>query len=103
MTGVAAGRAMTMNFMVLALAQVFHLGNARSDRHVLAPMRAVANRSALAAVAIVLLAQLLTVVFDPLAQALHVEPLGTREWVLVAIASLVPAVAGQAGKWFTRA
>jgi Ca2+-transporting ATPase len=85
--------------MVLAFAQVFHLGNSRSDRHVLAPMRVVANRAALAAIAIVLLAQLLTVVFDPLTQVLHVEPLGAREWILVAIASLVPAVAGQAGKW----
>jgi Ca2+-transporting ATPase len=101
-TGVAGGRAMTMNFMVLAFAQLFHLGNARSDRHVLAPTRAVANTAALAAVAIVFLAQLSTVVFGPLAQVLHVEPLDAREWMLVAVASLVPAVAGQAGKWFTR-
>jgi Ca2+-transporting ATPase len=99
MTGVAGGRAMTMNFMVLAFAQLFHLGNARSDRHVLAPTRAVANTAALAAVAIVFLAQLSTVVFGPLAQVLHVEPLDAREWILVAVASLVPAVAGQAGKW----
>ena len=32
--GVPAGRAITMNFMVLALAQVFHLGNARDERPV---------------------------------------------------------------------
>lgn len=102
MTGVAAGRAMTMNFMVLAFAQLFHLGNARSDRHVLEPTRAVANTAALVAVAIVLLAQLSTVVFEPLVQVLHVEPLEAHEWMLVAVASLVPAVAGQAGKWLTR-
>jgi Ca2+-transporting ATPase len=94
-TGVPAGRAMTMNFLVLAFAQLFHLGNARSDRHVLAPARAVANQAALAAVALVLLAQALAVTFDPLARALHVEALGAHDWVLVAVVSLLPAVIGQ--------
>jgi hypothetical protein len=50
---------------------------------------------------IVFLAELSTVVFDPLARVLHVEPLEAREWIPVAVASLVPAVAGQSRKWLT--
>jgi hypothetical protein len=37
----------------------------------------------------------LTVVCDPLAQVLHLEALEAREWLLVALASLLPAVTGQ--------
>ena len=58
--GVPAGRAITMNFMVLALAQVFH-GNAQDTRPVLRPARVLANRLALLSVMLVVLAQVATV------------------------------------------
>jgi Cation transporting ATPase, C-terminus len=50
--GHSEGRASTIAFMTLALAQVFHLGNARSTEPVLRPDRALANRFALGAVAL---------------------------------------------------
>ena len=43
--------------MTLTLAQVFHLGNARSSRSVLSPAAAVSNRYALTALALSLLLQ----------------------------------------------
>ena len=49
-----APRAVTMAFMTLALAQLFHLGNARSRGPVLTPRRAMANPWAVGAVALVL-------------------------------------------------
>jgi len=97
-TGVPARRAMTMTFMALALAQLFHLGNARDERPVVRPDRALANPAALAAVAIVVGLQLLAVYVEPLARLLQVEPLNAFEWTLVLVAAAVPAVAGQAMK-----
>ena len=46
--------------MTLALAQIAHLGNARSERDVLAPRRAAANGFALLGLAVALALQLLT-------------------------------------------
>ena len=48
----AAAASTTMAFMTLALAQTFHLGNARSAQHVLSSRAALANRFAIGAVAI---------------------------------------------------
>ena len=96
---VPAPAAMTMSFMALALAQVFHLGNARDEAHaVVAPGRMVANGAALAAVVIALAMQLLAVVSAPMATLLHVVPLSGREWAVVSAASLAPGVVGQVMK-----
>jgi P-type Ca2+ transporter type 2C len=88
-------RAVTLAFMTLALAQLFHLGNARSREPVLRLSRAVANRWALAAVALVLGLQWAAAQWAPLASVLHTEPLGVLDWVVVLAASVIPAVAGQ--------
>jgi Ca2+-transporting ATPase len=96
--GVPAGRAITMNFMALALAQVFHLGNARDTRPVIRLKRVLANRFALGAVGLVIALQVLAVTAPPLRQLLHLEPLGRTEWLVVIVAGLIPAVAGQAVK-----
>jgi Ca2+-transporting ATPase len=95
---VPAGRAITMNFMALALAQVFHLGNARDTRPVIRLRRILANRFALGAVGLVIALQVLAVTAPPLRQLLHLEPLGRTEWLVVIGAGLIPAVAGQAVK-----
>ena len=47
--------------MTLALAQILHLGNARSHTHVLRPRRAFANPYAVAAVLLSIVLQLITV------------------------------------------
>jgi Ca2+-transporting ATPase len=93
----APDHASTMAFMTLALAQIAHLGNARSDGHVLAPARATANRFALAGLAIAVGLQLLTTT-HPLAGVLDVAPLGIREWVLIAGCAAIPAALGQLWK-----
>jgi Ca2+-transporting ATPase len=99
--GLRAGspaRASTMAFMTLAAAQVFHLGNARSSRHVLAPSRVVRNRYALAAVVLALALQVLTAVNPLLARTLSVERLDAAAWGVVLVGSLVAAVVGQLAK-----
>ncbi|MBT8487799.1 MAG: HAD-IC family P-type ATPase, partial [Gemmatimonadetes bacterium] len=96
--GLATGeteRAITLAFMTLALAQLFHLGNARSRGDVLAPTRIVANPAAVAAVPLVVALQLLAVYWPPLAGLLGTTPLGVGDWLGVAALALVPAVVGQ--------
>src|SRR5262249_24698897 len=61
------GGAQTIAFTTLALAQTFHLGNARSVQAVTGLRRALANRYALGAVAISIGLQLAAVYVDPLA------------------------------------
>ncbi len=88
-------RAMTMAFMTLALAQLFHLGNARSRGPVLTPRRALANPWALGAVVLVLLLQVATVYWGPLASVLRTVPLPGGDWVIVLGLAVIPAVIGQ--------
>jgi Ca2+-transporting ATPase len=89
-------RAVTIAFMTLALAQLFHLGNARSRDRVLRPGRALANPWALGAVGLVLALQLLAVYWPPLAGLLETVPLSPGDWGVVLLAASVPAVVGQA-------
>lgn len=100
--GVDAGHAVTMNFMALALAQLLHLGNARDLRPVVTPRRAFANRFALLAVGVVVVLQVLAVTTEPLRWLLHLEPLAAAEWLVVIVAGLIPAVAGQVFKTLRR-
>lgn len=88
-------RAVTFAFMTLALAQLFHLGNARSNRPVLGARRALANHWSLGAVAIVLAFQLLAVYLTPLARLLDVTPLTLADWIPIALLAAAPAVFGQ--------
>jgi Ca2+-transporting ATPase len=88
-------RAITMSFMTLALAQAFHLGNARSRTHVLSPRHAFANPQALGAVALVLFLQIFTTHMPLLRSVLGTQPLARGDWVVVLSLALVPAVVGQ--------
>jgi Ca2+-transporting ATPase len=94
----APERATTMAFMTLALAQVLHLGNARSVEPVLWPSRAVANLHALAAVALSVGLQLAALYTAPLAEVLHLVALRPVEWAVAVALGAVPAVIGQALK-----
>jgi hypothetical protein len=84
--------------MTLALAQIFHLGNARSVGPVIAPARAFANRYALAAVAIAIALQAVAIGVGPVASVLHVTAIGRSDYVLIVGLALLPAIAGQAIK-----
>jgi Ca2+-transporting ATPase len=91
-----AARARTVAFMTLALAQLFHLGNARSERPVIRPGRVLANPYAVAALAFALVLQVAAVSIAPLAGVLGVVPLDGPAWLLVVSCALVPAAVGQA-------
>jgi len=88
-------RAITMAFMTLALAQLFHLGNARSRGPVLRPARIVANPWALASVPLVLGLQLAAVYLEPLARLLGTVPLSLSDWAVVGGLSILPGLIGQ--------
>ncbi|HUG53478.1 MAG TPA: cation-transporting P-type ATPase, partial [Vicinamibacteria bacterium] len=96
--GSTAARATTASFMTLALAQIFHLGNARSSEPVLERVRAVTNRYALAAVALALALQVVAVSFEPLARVLRVVSPRPAEWAVIVGLAAVPAVLGQLAK-----
>jgi Ca2+-transporting ATPase len=91
-------RAITMAFVTLGLAQIFHLGNARSGGPVLTTRRALSNRHALGAVALSLGLLWLAVSWGPLARMLSARPLTAPEWAVVVGLGLVPGVLGQAVK-----
>jgi len=93
-----ARRATTIAFMTLALAQLFHLGNARSRGPVLMPKQIFANRWAIAAVPFVLGLQIIAVHWAPLASLLGTVPLQTSDWLLVLGLAAVPAIVGQIGE-----
>jgi P-type Ca2+ transporter type 2C len=96
-------RAQTVAFMTLAFAQTFHLGNARSTRAVLSLRGMASNWYALAAVAVSIGLQLAAMYVEPLSTVLRVIPLSPEQWLLVLVASAVPAVVGQTLKVLRRA
>ncbi len=97
-TDPTSNRAVTMSFMTLALAQAFHLGNARSRTPVLAPRHAFANPYALGAVAIVVVLQVLAIYVSTLGRMLHTQPLEWKDWLIVVALGLTPALVGQTAK-----
>jgi Ca2+-transporting ATPase len=92
------GSATTVAFMTLALAQIAHLGTARSAGAVLRPASIVSNPLALAGAATAVLLQIAAISIAPLARVLHLTPLSVREWVVIVTLAAVPAVVGQAAK-----
>jgi Ca2+-transporting ATPase len=91
----SARHATTLSFMTLALAQLFHLGNARGVVPVVAPHRALANPYAIGAVAIAIALQVLAVSYAPLASVLGVRALALDEWLVVSGLAVIPGVVGQ--------
>jgi Ca2+-transporting ATPase len=89
-------RAVTVAFMTLALAQVWHVFNARRIGAFTSWRMVLANRWAWAAVTLALALQLLAVYLPPLAEVLGTSPLVARDWIVVLPASLLPLVLGQA-------
>ncbi|MFL5381824.1 MAG: cation-translocating P-type ATPase [Longimicrobiaceae bacterium] len=94
-SGWGDARSRTIVFSTLALAQAFHLGNARDREAVVAPASAFRNRWALLAVLAVVVLQVLAVHVPPLRSVLGLTPLGAREWLLVIVCASIPAVVGQ--------
>jgi Ca2+-transporting ATPase len=93
-----ADKAETMSFLTLSLAQLFHLGNARSADPVLGLHALTRNRYALGALALTLLLQVMALHLPALAGVLDTRPLSGEEWLVALGLGLVPAVVGQAIK-----
>lgn len=90
--------AVTMSFTTLALAQVFHLGNARGRSAVLRRDSVLRNRFALGAAVLAIALQVLAVAWRPLGDVLATHALDAREWLIVLVLSAIPAVVGQVWK-----
>jgi Ca2+-transporting ATPase len=87
--------AVTLAFMTLALAQLFHVFNARSARPVVFGRRLFRNRWVWGALALTIGLQLGTV-YDPLlSRVLRTHSLSLHDWLVVLAASLMPLVIGQ--------
>lgn len=90
-----AATARTIAFGVLGLAQILHLGNARSEAPVLSGEAIRSNQAALLAVGVSVLLLAAAVFVGPLGRMLGTRALGSRDLLeAIGIASL-PALAGQ--------
>ncbi len=85
-------RAVTLAFMTLALAQVFHAFNARSQRRSAFDARLLTNGWLWAAVGACTLLQLAAVYWPFLRRVLHTAPLSAADWGLVAACALAPVL-----------
>jgi Ca2+-transporting ATPase len=87
--------AVTLAFMTLALAQLFHVFNARSARPVVFGRRLFRNRWIWGALALTIGLQIATVYNPLLSRVLQTHSPSPREWLVVLAASLMPLVVGQ--------
>ena len=95
-------QATTMAFLTLALAQVFHTFNARSQRRSVFTSRLFTNSWLWAAVVICLLLQAAAVYLPILQKVLHTVPPTISDWAVIATCSLLPVAAGELVKVIQR-
>ncbi len=95
-------QATTMAFMTLALAQVFHAFNARSQRRSAFTSRLFTNGWLWAATGICLLLQAAAVYVPLLQKVLHTVPPTLLDWGVIAACSLLPLVVVEFVKVITR-
>ncbi len=98
---VDVSHAVTLAFMTLALAQLFHVFNARSADRVLFTRRTFENLWVWGALALTVGLQVAAVYSPVLSDVLRTQPLGLADWTLVLVASILPLVIGQLLKPFS--
>jgi Ca2+-transporting ATPase len=96
-------RASTMGFMTLALVQVLHVFDARSQSSTIFNNRLFTNGWLWGAVAICLLLQLAAVYLPLLQKILHTVPPTSAEWGVILICSLIPVIIVEVVKLIKRA
>ncbi len=94
--GASEARAVTMAFMTLALAQLFHVLDARSRHPVLLSRRLLENGWVWAALALTGAAQVAAVQVPFLRRVLETAPLAPGDWAVCVGAALLPLLASQA-------
>jgi Ca2+-transporting ATPase len=95
-------RATTMAFMTLALAQVFHAFDARSQNSSVFTSRLFTNVWLWGAVAICLVLQAAAVYLPILQSVLHTVPPTPPEWAVIAGCSLMPVAVVESVKLIQR-
>jgi Ca2+-transporting ATPase len=88
-------RAPVAAFITISLAQLLHLGTARSSAHVLQVARAVSNRMAIGAVLAGTALTAAAVSLPPLARTLHLTAPSVFVWLVSVLCAGAAAVAGQ--------
>ena len=101
-TGEGLRHAVTICFMTLAMAQVFHAFNARSQTRSAFTARLFTNGWLWAATFICVLLQLAAVYVPFLSTVLRTEPLTGADWGLIAVGSLLPVVVVELVKLIVR-
>lgn len=89
---------MTMSFLTLALAQLWHVFNMRDPRSGILRNEITRNSYVWGALLLSLGLLFLVMVVPAAADALDLVWLGADAWILVLVMSLVPLVTGQIGK-----
>ncbi len=84
--------AQTMAFSVLALSQLSHVFNVRSNKHSIFKIGFTSNRYVLGAVAVSALLQISVVSIPFLSNVFKVAQLGVRNWIWVLLLTLIPVV-----------
>lgn len=100
--GVGLRHAVTISFMTLALAQVFHAFNARSQTETMFTARLFSNSWLWGAIGICVLLQLAAVYLPLLQTVLRTVPLNLRDWGLVLGFALLPILIVEMVKLFRR-
>jgi Ca2+-transporting ATPase len=95
-------QAVTVSFLTLALAQLWHVLNMRDPASSMWNNDTMRNRYIWAAIAGCLLLTVAAVMIPPVAQVLHLESPGWRGWMVAVVLSLMPLLAGQALKPWER-
>lgn len=100
--GMEQRQAVTVSFLTLALAQLWHVFNMRTKGTKLFKNEVVENPYIWAALGLCILL-LLAVVYVPLlSEVLKLTNPGLNGWILIVVASLIPCLIGQICKLFTR-
>lgn len=94
--GMSEQQAVTVSFLTLAFAQLWHVFNMRSHGAHLLRNDIVSNRWVWGALVISTVLLMLAIFLPPLARVLRVEAPSTEGWMLIAAMSVAPAVIGQA-------
>lgn len=92
--------AVTISFLTLALAQLWHVFNMRGDYSSLFGNTITQNPWVWGALALCILLLLFALYIPPIALVLEVEPPGFYGWMTVLGMSLIPLILGQFGKVF---
>ena len=93
--GMSDGQAVTVAFLVIAIAQLLHVFNMAEPESRAFNNEITRNPYVWGAVALCILILLAAMFYPPLAGILSLDRIDARGWILVAVASMIPVIAGR--------